>query len=152
MDSLWIGATALLGLAVVVNSAIIWRLWNHYNRLTGKIQKKELLEALNQLMNQMEKNRQLTTDLEKKFKSHQDWTLKGIRKVGFRRFNPFSDTGGNQSFSLALLDAHDDGFMISSLHSRENTRLYAKVITDGKASDQNLSKEEQEVLNQALKQ
>ena len=37
---------------------------------------------------------------------------------GLVRFNPFEDTGGNQSFALALLDAHGDGFVISSLHAR----------------------------------
>ena len=39
-------------------------------------------------------------------------------RVGLVRFNPFEDTGGNQSFALALLDGRGDGFVVSSLHSR----------------------------------
>jgi hypothetical protein len=152
MDSSWLAPAALLGLGVVVNTALIWRLWTHYNRLTGKVAKKELMDALNQLLKDVEENKLHTENLEKKFDEAQSRGMKNYRKLGFQRFNPFADTGGNQSFCLALLDAHNDGFMISSLHSRENTRLYSKVISNGKCADQNLSKEEQEVLNQALKQ
>ena len=40
-------------------------------------------------------------------------------RVGLNRFNPFEgDTGGNQSFALALLDGRGDGFVVSSLHAR----------------------------------
>ena len=43
---------------------------------------------------------------------------KAFQRIGLVRFNPFEDTGGNQSFALALLDADDDGFVVSSLHAR----------------------------------
>jgi hypothetical protein len=72
-----------------------------------------------------------------------------IQRVGLVRFNPFEDTGGNQSFALALTDANGDGFVISSLHSRTGTRLYAKAI-DGGRSDGALSDEEREALRLAL--
>lgn len=71
--------------------------------------------------------------------------------MGFKRYNPFTDTGGDQSFTAAILDDLGDGIMISSLHSRENTRLYAKKVDGGKVSSQSLSSEEQEVIKQALK-
>jgi hypothetical protein len=69
-------------------------------------------------------------------------------RQGLVRFNPFEDTGGNQSFALALLDESDDGFIISSLHSRTGTRIYAKVVTNGKA-DTNLSTEEAQAIEEA---
>jgi hypothetical protein len=69
-------------------------------------------------------------------------------KVGLVRFNPFPDTGGNQSFALALLDESDDGVVISSLHSRTGTRIYGKSVTGGKA-DTSLSTEEQEAVDEA---
>ena len=49
-------------------------------------------------------------------------------RLGLVRFNPFEDTGGNQSFALAMLDANNDGFVLSSLHSRTGTRVYSKAI------------------------
>lgn len=70
-------------------------------------------------------------------------------RVGLVRFNPFEDTGGNQSFALALLDGHGDGFVVSSLHARAGTRVYAKAIVGG-ASEAALSTEEAEALKQAL--
>jgi hypothetical protein len=74
---------------------------------------------------------------------------RAIQRVGLVRFNPFEDTGGNQSFALALTDAKGDGLVVSSLHSRTGTRVYAKAIADGR-SDGALSDEEQQALRQAL--
>jgi hypothetical protein len=69
-------------------------------------------------------------------------------RQGLVRFNPFPDTGGNQSFVLALLDESDDGVIISSLHSRTGTRIYAKGVVGGKA-DTTLSAEEEEAIDDA---
>lgn len=70
-------------------------------------------------------------------------------RVGLVRFNPFEDTGGNQSFALALLDGHGDGFVVSSLHARSGTRVYAKAVAAGTAETA-LSEEEASALRQAL--
>ena len=70
-------------------------------------------------------------------------------RVGLVRFNPFEDTGGNQSFALAMLDGNGDGYVVSSLHARAGTRLYAKSVSRG-ASDSALSAEEGEALRQAM--
>jgi hypothetical protein len=69
-------------------------------------------------------------------------------RQGLVRFNPFPDTGGNQSFALALLDESDDGYIVSSLHSRTGTRIYAKAVIGGK-SDTSLSAEEQDAIDEA---
>lgn len=73
---------------------------------------------------------------------------KSFQRVGLVRYNPFEDTGGNQSFALALLDASGNGWVLSSLHSRTGTRVYAKSITDG-GSDAGLSAEETAAITQA---
>src|SRR5450830_1385502 len=69
-------------------------------------------------------------------------------RQGLVRFSPFEDTGGNQSFALALLDESDDGLVISSLHSRTGTRIYAKAVTNGKA-DATPSPEETQAIDEA---
>ena len=71
-----------------------------------------------------------------------------IQRVGLVRYNPFEDTGSNQSFALALLDEDEDGVVLSSLHSRQQTRLYAKPIAAGR-SDAALSSEESQALKLA---
>jgi len=73
---------------------------------------------------------------------------RAFQRIGLVRFNPFEDTGGNQSFALALLDAEEDGIVLSSLHSRGNTRIYAKAVAAGRP-EAALSEEETEALGLA---
>ena len=72
-----------------------------------------------------------------------------LSKVALVRFNPFKEIGGNQSFSVALLNDHHDGVIITGHFGRETNRVYAKQVTKGKAEHQ-LSKEEEEALQQAI--
>ena len=72
-----------------------------------------------------------------------------IQRVGIVRFNPFKDVGGDQSFSIALLDKNNDGIVISSLYSREGTRVYAKPIKNG-TSEYHLSEEEKKAITKAI--
>lgn len=72
-------------------------------------------------------------------------TLQGISLV---RFNNFDDTGGNQSFALALADPQANGVVLSSLHARNQTRLYGKAVARGVAEGA-LSAEESEALRAA---
>jgi hypothetical protein len=73
---------------------------------------------------------------------------RAFQRVGLVRYNPFEETGGNQSFALALLDADGDGWVLSSLHARAGTRVYAKAIKAGQA-EAGLSEEETDAIRQA---
>ncbi len=75
--------------------------------------------------------------------------LRSIQGVGFVRFNTFEDTGGNQSFALALVDPAGNGVVINSLHARNQTRLYGRAIRAG-AAEGTLSAEEAEALQLAI--
>lgn len=72
-----------------------------------------------------------------------------VQKYALIRFNPFEDTGGDQSFVVAFLDGGNNGIVISSLHSRNGTRVYAKGVTAGLAASHEFSKEEKEVVAKA---
>jgi hypothetical protein len=71
-----------------------------------------------------------------------------ISRIGLVRFDAFSDTGGAQSFALALVDDDGDGIVLTSLHSRPSTRVYIKTIRRGVA-DAPLSGEEEQALQEA---
>lgn len=71
-----------------------------------------------------------------------------ISQIGLVKFNPFANDGGNISFSMALLNGHGAGIVISSLHNREVTRVYAKNIIGGD-SHQQLTDEEQQAIKNA---
>lgn len=140
-------------LIILQLSILIWiyRLQSHYNELTKGASKKDLLSALNLFIAKSENNQnaldQLKVIVEKEIKQNKDH----LQRIGFKRFNPFTDTGGNQSFILSILDENGDGIVISSLHSRENTRVYAKRVIKGSSEDQVLSKEELQVIKESLK-
>ena len=78
-------------------------------------------------------------------------TEQGIQHVGLVRFNPFEDTGSDQSFALALLDARHSGLVLSSLHGRASTRIFAKSIEGGRPAYP-LSDEEAEAIRIALEE
>jgi hypothetical protein len=94
--------------------------------LTGRV------DALNKLHHELEALSQRT-----------------IQKVGVIRYNPFADTGGDQSFAIALLDSLGNGVVLSSLHSRTDTRVFAKPVQSGRSKYQ-LSDEEQDAIKKAL--
>jgi hypothetical protein len=73
---------------------------------------------------------------------------KAVQRIGLVRFNPFEDTGSNQSFALAMLDEDGDGVIVSSLHTRNATRVYVRPVSGGVA-EKALSDEEAEALDQA---
>lgn len=73
-----------------------------------------------------------------------------IQKVELLRYNPLGDTGGDQSFSIALLNKKGTGFVITSLHSRSGTRVFAKPVIEGKAEKYKFSEEEEKVTKLAL--
>lgn len=71
-----------------------------------------------------------------------------VQRVGIVRFNPFEETGGNQSFVVALLDGESNGVLLTSLHARAGTRVYLRTVVGGRC-DVTLSAEESEALRQA---
>ena len=103
---------------------------------------KEVLEHLRKLE---ESNKKVAADLE----DFKKLSKKTLQKVGMVRFNPFKEMGGEQSFVIALLDADNNGFVISSLYGQESSRVYAKPIANGKSS-YSLSKEEEKAVTKAM--
>jgi len=92
------------------------------------------------------------TDIYSKLKNLETLQKESIHKVQLMRFNPFEDTGGDQSFVAAFLDANNNGIVISSLHSRGGTRVYAKQVNSAKSTTHQFSKEEKEVVEKAARQ
>jgi hypothetical protein len=97
--------------------------------------------------------RRTASDVQKVVKQHEEVmsilpTM--IRHVGLVRFSPFHDTGSDQSFTLALLDGVGDGVVITGLHSRTDSRLYAKPIEAGE-SEYVLTPEERNAMDMAMR-
>ncbi len=72
-----------------------------------------------------------------------------LSRVGTVRYDAFDDMGGRLSFSIALLDEHGDGSVITAMNGRVQTRTYAKPV-EGGTSTHNLSEEEVQAIAQAM--
>ncbi len=72
-----------------------------------------------------------------------------VTRVGMVRFRAFEDMGSDLSYAVALLDAHNNGVVLSSIFGREDSRSYAKPIEDGK-STYPMTQEEEQALQEAM--
>lgn len=93
------------------------------------------------------------TDLDGRVVSHASETDErlraSVRFQGLIRYDAYTDMGGEQSWSIALLDEHQNGTVITSLHARDHARIYLKQISAGQP-EQRLSPEEERAIALAL--
>lgn len=71
-----------------------------------------------------------------------------LRVNGVVRYDAYGDTGGQQSWSIALLDAAGTGSVMTCLHARDHARMYVKEVVSG-TSEQRLSPEEVAAIGMA---
>ncbi len=139
------------GFLLILNIFLFFYLFQFKKRIKIFFQNKgENIEEV--LAEQIKLSVKQVKDLKKIFKDIDRLnkiTEDSFQKIGMLRYNPFNESGGNQSFSIALLDLNDNGFVITSLYGRENNRVYAKPIEQGK-SKYELSEEEEKVVEKAI--
>jgi len=141
----------LITVWLVTLTVLVVQMLSHYRNLTKNIAKKDLKSVLDELLKQSGEQTKTIKKITDQIKVLEDDSLGYLQKMGFLRFNPFADTGGDQSFILSLLDDQDNGVLVSSLHSRGTTRIYAKQVKAGKGKGFALSEEEKKVISQAKK-
>lgn len=152
-DYLVIGLAALvliLIIIMIINVVQMHKLKKSYqNFMTGKNGKnleETILKRLDQVDQLIEANSLNQKNINRIF-SNMKYTF---QKVGLIKYDAFNEMGGKLSFSLALLNETNDGFIINAMHSREGCYTYIKEVVDGN-SIITLSEEEEEALQMALK-
>ncbi|PIS08947.1 hypothetical protein COT75_03730 [Candidatus Beckwithbacteria bacterium CG10_big_fil_rev_8_21_14_0_10_34_10] len=141
----------LIFLWLVFLSFFLIKTARHYRYLISKVKKGDLKVILEEILRRVDKQGKDLESLGERLTKEEKKALKSLQQVGFVRFNPFSDTGGDQSFCLSLLDGEDNGIVLSSLHSRGQTRVYGKAVAKAKGKEAPLSKEEEETIKKAKK-
>jgi hypothetical protein len=150
-------------IAVLIALLVIFLIWNILLTLKLKAFQKKIrlffggkkisnLEEL--LIAQIENIKSLDKDIQELYSiSNQinGLAMTGLHKVGMIRFNPFKDVGGDQSFAIALLNGENNGITLSSLYTREGTRIYSKAILSGKSEKYPLTEEEKKAIEIAEK-
>lgn len=112
--------------------------------MSGKTLDQLLEKYLHEVENadsQMEKQNLRLIKVEEKLR-------KSVDRAELVRFNAFENMGSDLSFALALLNQDGDGIVLSSINSREESRVYAKPIKTGQSS-YHLSNEEKQVVEKA---
>lgn len=134
----------------IINSISISKQKKRINSFFGTKKNKNSIEAmLIEYISTVNSLEQKYVDLEG-FVRHLDDNLSFcVQKVGFVRYNPFYDSGGELSFAIALLDRNNKGFVINTIHSREQSYSYAKSVV-GLESDYTLSDEEKKAISIAI--
>jgi Protein of unknown function (DUF4446) len=106
-------------------------------------------DVLESHVGRVEDVRSRLEELDQRHADLQRMSQTSLQHIGLVRFNPFDDTGSDQSFAIALLDDRRDGLVISSLHGRNNTRVFAKPV-EGGSSSHTLSDEETQAIRIAV--
>lgn len=138
-----------LFLWIIVLTVIVIRLERHYNRLTSGVTATGLRDVLEALLGSQQEARSRLRDIDGKLVHLREDGMGHVQRVGVVRFNPFSDTGGTQSFTVAILDGRDNGIVMTSLYARGGNRWYVKGVISAKGKQVALSKEEEAAIKNA---
>lgn len=115
----------------------------------SKKAKKEIPKDIKEIFGLVEKLEKRIVSLEKELEKQKQDSLNNFSKIEILRFNPYKDMGSDQSFTLIMLDSKNNGFILTSLYAREDTRIFTKPINNG-ISEYPLLKEEEQILKKAI--
>ncbi len=149
LQSIILGLLGVIIFWLVFLTYIFYRLLSHYNSISSASKGQGLKSLLDNLLKESAQNKK---DIEMLLAYCDRIEQEGhfhIQKVGLLRFNPFKDTGGDQSFILSLVDKNNTGVIISGLYSRSGLRWYAKKVQNGRGVEHELSDDEKKALKEA---
>ncbi len=134
---------------------LIWYNLSELRRLKGRFRRLIEVGSGSDLVELLEKSHSLG-DMQRSLKQLQEKTAdlqvgfeQSISRAGLVRFNAFDNISSDLSFTLALLSREGNGFIITNLYSRDDSRLFIKTVQEGRATNR-LSEEEESALAMAL--
>jgi len=150
MQNITLFVLVFFGIWLLVVTILLSRFLILFNKLTKGLEVTDLKKVLEKLLAQVGANAENIKEAVKRIDFLEETGKSHVQKIGLVRFNPFKELGGDHSFSLAILDAHDSGVIITGLHTRDRTRVYIKDVKKGKSNSE-LSIEEKKALTDAQK-
>lgn len=145
-----------LGGLVIIMYMVILNLYMDVRRMKKRYKKmmtgvesgnleRMLIGHIDEVKRVMEKN----TELELENQKLDNLLQQALTRVAMVRYRAFEDMGGDLSYAVAMLDAHNNGVVLSSVFGREGSQAYAKPIENG-GSSYKLTEEEQQALREAM--
>ena len=146
----WVIITIILVLLVITMMAKLSSLNKRYKKFLEKLGNgNNIEEDLETYMYRVEKVEKQNAEIANYVKTLDEDLTRCIQKVGIVRYNAFKDTGSDLSFTLALLDEHNDGVVLNGIYSREMSNIYAKPVKNGESS-YTMSEEEKMAVQKAI--
>ncbi len=136
----------ILGVISIVQSNKVRRFRQLFSEDEQPDNLEEIISSISEMLKKLKSDH---ADLAKIVESQGTTLQTAFQFSSVIRFDSGGSDGGNLSFAVALLDGHQTGLIITSLHGREHNRIYCKPIKEGVSTSQ-LSEEEQEALIEAL--
>ena len=147
-DYIIIGLVAvvlILFILIIVNMVKVSKLNKKYQSFMGGKSAKSLEETLIKRLNEVDELMKANNKNEKNIDEIFSKMKNTFQKIGLVKYDAFHEMGGKLSFSLALLNETNDGFVMNAVHTRECCYTYVKEIIDG-TSIISLATEEKEAL------
>jgi len=146
-----------IGLAVAIVLLVIWqgstnlrlnRTMRQFRQLAAGAEGQPFDQLLQKILDRSSADSETLVRLQSDLKDLGAEVQTHVQNVGLVRYNAFNDTGGDQSYALALLDGHGDGAIINGLFHRTECRVYVKPVQEWK-STYSMSDEEAEAIRRA---
>ena len=143
------GVLLILFILVIINIVQMKKLKKNYRIFMSGKDAKTLEDTLIQRLDQVDSLLESNEENDRNIKVLSKNMQCTYQKMGLIRYDAFHEMGGKLSFSLAMLDMRNNGFIINAMHTREGCYTYIKEIIDGNSVIV-LSEEEQEALKRAM--
>lgn len=150
MYSVWDWLLVAVFVWLGILTFLVWQQRKFLTSLFPKSGERDIRKKFEELIQELGGFEKDLKTFQGKLSFFEDQSLKHIQRVELLRFNPYQETGGDQSFSACFLDEHGNGFVMTSLHARSATRVFAKPVKAGKGIKYQLSKEEEAVVRKAM--
>lgn len=145
-----VGIIALVALIIAVLLAFrTSRMTRQYRVLSAADGRASFVEVVARKAEEVEALRDDVARLTAELRGTQAELNRAIRHVSVVRYDAFGDMGGRMSFSAALVDDHGNGFVLTTVHARSESRTYVKELRGGMA-DVTLSPEEQQAVAEVV--
>ena len=143
------GVLLILFILVIINIVQMKKLKKNYRIFMSGKDAKTLEDTLIQRLDQVDSLLESNEENDRNIKVLSKNKKCNYQKMGLIKYDAFHEMGGKLSFSLAMLDMRNNGFIINAMHTREGCYTYIKEIIDGNSVIV-LSEEEQEALKRAM--
>ncbi len=144
-----IGIVLVMVIIMIINNVKISKLSKRYKKFMRGSKDKNLEGLLLEVMDKVDRATDKTDEVKGMYREIEDRLDECVQKVSVVRYRAFEDMGSALSFSIALLNANDDGVIITGIYGRDESTTYAKPVEKG-VPKYDLSGEEEQAMREAM--